>query len=125
MTAFHADLAVIQLGGNDRDITVEGFQKPYEAIIRAIRAGNPQALILCLGNWAPPRGGLRQAGMIQAVCQAEHAQYVSTAAADIELTLGVSLNTAIQTMGATGIRRTMRCGPMQTCSGMRWNRPRR
>jgi len=80
MTDFHADLAVVHMGENDRDVTVAGFQKPYEAIIRAIRAGNPRVHILCTSAGGPPGSSLEKVALIQATCRNEHTQFVSLAA---------------------------------------------
>ena len=81
--AFAPDLAIIQMGENDNtDVTVEGFQKPYEQILEAIRAGNPKAKILCLGVWGPPSGNAHKDGMIQDACKKFDATFVSLQAAN-------------------------------------------
>jgi len=72
ITAFHADLALVQLGENDnKDVTVEGFQQPYEKLLAAIRAGNPNARILCSGVWGMKWPGVDNPKdtMIRAACQ--------------------------------------------------------
>ena len=81
ISAFKADLALIQLGENDKkDITVDGFQKPYEALMAAIRAGNPGAVILCSGVWGIwPGGDQTKNNLIRAACQKYGAAYADPA----------------------------------------------
>ena len=83
ISAFKADLALIQLGENDKeDITVEGFQKPYEALMAAIRAGNPRAVILCAGVWGIwPGGDQTKNNLIRAACQKYGATFADLGAA--------------------------------------------
>jgi lysophospholipase L1-like esterase len=83
ISAFKADLALIQLGENDKkDITVEGFQKPYEALIAAIRAGNPRAVILCAGVWGIwPTGDQTKNTLIRAACKKYEAAFADLGAA--------------------------------------------
>jgi lysophospholipase L1-like esterase len=70
ITAYHADLALVQLGENDRVATVEAFQQPYEQLLAAIRAGNPNVRILCVGVWGIwPTGDHTKDNMIRAACQ--------------------------------------------------------
>jgi lysophospholipase L1-like esterase len=71
ISAFHADLAIVQLGENDhQNVTVEGFQQPYEKLLAAIRAGNPNARILCAGVWGLwPTGDQTKNVMVRAACQ--------------------------------------------------------
>lgn len=80
---FSADLAIVQMGENDSEnITVEGFQKPYEQILEAIRAGNPKARIFCFGVWAPPNGSATKDEMIQEACKKLNATFVSLSEAN-------------------------------------------
>jgi lysophospholipase L1-like esterase len=83
IAAFHADLALIQLGENDaKNVTVEGFQKPYEKLLTAIRAGNPNARILCVGVWGIwPTGDQTKDVMIRAACAKYGATYADLGAA--------------------------------------------
>ena len=83
ISAFKADLALIQLGENDKkDITVDGFQKPYEALIAAIRAGNPRAVILCAGVWGIwPGEDQTKNNLIRAACKKYEAAFADLGAA--------------------------------------------
>jgi len=83
ISAFKADLALIQLGENDKkDITVEGFQKPYEALLAAIRAGNPRAVILCSGVWGIwPGGDQTKNNLIRAACKKYEAVFADLGSA--------------------------------------------
>ncbi|XHR31166.1 MAG: SGNH/GDSL hydrolase family protein [Chthoniobacteraceae bacterium] len=75
--AFGADLAIIQMGENDNaDVSVEGFQKPYEQILQAVRQANPKARVLCFGVWSPPNGNAKKDAMIQAACQKYGTEFV-------------------------------------------------
>jgi hypothetical protein len=79
LTAFHADLALIQLGENDnKDVTAEGFQQPYEKLLAAIQAGNPSCHILCAGVWGtwPNAGDHTKDTFIRAACQKYGATFV-------------------------------------------------
>jgi hypothetical protein len=71
ITAYHADLALVQLGENDHNnITVEGFQQPYEKLLAAVQAGNPKVRILCVGVWGLwPTGDQTKNQLIRAACQ--------------------------------------------------------
>ena len=83
LTDFKADLAIVQMGENDvENVTMEGFQKPYEAIIQAIREGNPQAKIICVGVWSPPKGNPTKDRFIQAACQAYGATFADLSLAN-------------------------------------------
>jgi len=83
ITAFKADLALVQLGENDnKDVTVEGFQQPYETLLAAIRAGNPNVRILCAGVWGVwPTGDQTKNTMIRAACQKYGATFADLGAA--------------------------------------------
>jgi lysophospholipase L1-like esterase len=83
ITAFHADLALVQLGENDnKDVTAEGFQQPYEKLLAAIRAGNPSARILCIGVWGIwPTGDQTKNIMVRAACQKYGATFADLGAA--------------------------------------------
>lgn len=73
--AFAADMAVIQMGENDNtDVTVDGFQKPYERIIESIRAGNPNARVFCFAVFG---GSAQKDAMIQDACKRFNATFVS------------------------------------------------
>ena len=83
LTDFKADLAIVQLGENDAEnVTVEGFQKPYEELLQAIRAGNPDAKIICMGVWSPPRGNPTKDKFIKAACEAYGATFADMRAAN-------------------------------------------
>ena len=80
--AFKADLALVQLGENDKDVTVEAFQQPYEKLLAAVRAGNPKARILCAGVWGIwPNGDQTKNKMIRAVCKKYGASFADLGAA--------------------------------------------
>jgi hypothetical protein len=76
MTDFHADLAVIQMGENDHDMTDTGFKQPYEQLITSIRLGNPNCKILCLGTWGPPSGDVEADALIRKACDDCNARFV-------------------------------------------------
>lgn len=78
LTAFAADLAVVQLGENDNeDVTYRGFEEPYERIVRGILAGNPRSRVYCFSVWAPPSGSPGKDQMIRAVCKRTGATFVN------------------------------------------------
>jgi len=79
-TKFGADLAVVQLGENDKEKTGSAFQQPYEKIIQAIKEGNPKARILCLGVWTSPDGNAVKDAMIREACQKFGATFVDMTA---------------------------------------------
>ncbi len=76
MTAFGADLAIVQMGENDHDASEASFEKPYEEILDAIRRGNPSVTLLCLGVWSPPNGTVDKDEFVQAACRHAGALFV-------------------------------------------------
>jgi lysophospholipase L1-like esterase len=87
ISAYQADLALIQLGENDHQaLTLESFQQPYEQLIAAIQAGNPKARILCAGVWGvyPKGSDLTKDNMIRAACQKCGATYADLGAAFVD-----------------------------------------
>lgn len=83
--AFGADLAIVQMGENDnKDVNEAGFQHPYEAILEAIKAGNPKARILCAAVWTPPNGSPSKDEMIRKACEKFGAVFVDLGAANAE-----------------------------------------
>ncbi|MBI4978135.1 MAG: hypothetical protein HZC28_11670 [Spirochaetes bacterium] len=72
-SAAGADLAVIQLGENDRDATEAGFEKPYEKLITALKQMNPSIRIYCCSAW---RSGAAKDTMIKNVCTRMGVVYV-------------------------------------------------
>jgi lysophospholipase L1-like esterase len=82
ITAYKADLALIQLGENDRDITATGFQQPYEKLLAAVKAGNPNVRILCVGVWGVwPSGDHTKDTVIRDACLKYGATYADLGAA--------------------------------------------
>lgn len=77
ITAHAADLVIVQLGENDRDATEAGFEKPYEDLVAAVKAANPNVRVYCCGTW---RCGTEKDAMIKAVCQRQGVVYVDIAA---------------------------------------------
>ncbi len=83
--AFDADVAVVQMGENDNtDVSEAGFQRPYEKILEAIKAGNPQARIFCFGVWSPNGADLSKDAMIQAAGEKVGAVFVDLNAVNDE-----------------------------------------
>ena len=76
MINFHPDLAVVQMGENDHDLTDERFEQLYSRVLQAIVAGNPGVKILCLGVWGPPKGSSNKDKMIRQACQENKAIFV-------------------------------------------------
>jgi len=82
VTAFGADLAIVQMGENDNvNISVDGFQVPYERILKAFLAGNPKVRIFCFGVWS---GSSTKDELIQAACRDCGATFVSLNAANAD-----------------------------------------
>jgi lysophospholipase L1-like esterase len=85
ITAYQADLAVIQMGENDHaDVTVTGFQKPYEKLLAAVRAGNPGARVLCAGVWGASPSEVTKDTMIRESCVRYAATFADVSAASID-----------------------------------------
>ncbi len=75
---FGADLLIVQMGENDnKDVSVDGFQKPYEQILEAVRAGNPNVNIFCFSTWGPPTGNAKKDAFIQSACKKYNGTFVS------------------------------------------------
>ncbi|MCX6985351.1 MAG: SGNH/GDSL hydrolase family protein, partial [Lentisphaerae bacterium] len=74
ITAHAADLVIIQLGENDRTVTEEGFEKPYETLIEAAKKANPAVRVYCCSVWAEGAGGKNE--MIQNACLRQGAVFV-------------------------------------------------
>lgn len=68
LSAARADLIIVQMGENDRDPTVTGFEEPYAGVIRVLRQGNPFARIVCTGVWGPPNGSPVKDAFIRSIC---------------------------------------------------------
>lgn len=51
LSTMHADLIIVQMGENDSQVTVAGFQQPYDELVSLLRAANPDAHIICTGAW--------------------------------------------------------------------------
>jgi lysophospholipase L1-like esterase len=82
VTAFQADLALVQLGENDKEPTVAAFQQPYEQLLAGIQAGNPKVRILCVGVWGMyPGGDHTKDNMIKAACEKYGATFADLGAA--------------------------------------------
>lgn len=73
ITAKGGDMAIIQLGENDRTIGFEGFQKPYETIIGELKTMNPKIRIYCFSTW---RCGKQKDTMIKNACIRNGAVFV-------------------------------------------------
>lgn len=81
--AFGADLAIVQMGENDnKEVDEAGFQRPYEEILEAIKAGNPKARILCAGVWTPPYGSAAKDALIRKACEKTGAVFVDLGSAN-------------------------------------------
>lgn len=80
--AVGADLAVIQLGENDKDVSVAGYKAPYEAIIQGLKAGNPNVRIFCFGVWGQANANGPKDMPIRELCKQYGATYVSLEAAN-------------------------------------------
>ncbi|MFH0922240.1 MAG: GDSL-type esterase/lipase family protein [Fibrobacterota bacterium] len=80
LVAVGADLVIIQLGENDRTLTQEGFENPYDSLVSALKAAAPDVRIYCASSWKQTG----QDAMIRAVCSRRGAVFVdiSAAAAD-------------------------------------------
>ncbi|HEY8966603.1 MAG TPA: SGNH/GDSL hydrolase family protein, partial [Candidatus Methylacidiphilales bacterium] len=82
---WRADLAIVQLGENDnKDVTEEGFEKPYGQILEALRNGNPSGTIVCVGVWSPPNGNAMKDAMIKAECRKYGALFADLKAANAD-----------------------------------------
>lgn len=68
-----ADLVVIQLGENDKDVSEAGFEKPYEALILAVKKSMPGARVFCLGVW---KGSAEKDDMVQTVSRRQGCVFV-------------------------------------------------
>ena len=77
-----ANLIVLQLGENDREVTVAGFQEPYDELIKTVRQANPAARIICLGTWAPPSGSPVKDNFIRDLCARNHLSFADTTEAN-------------------------------------------
>ncbi len=84
--AVGADLAVIQLGENDKDTSEAAYKAPYESIIQALKAGNPNVRIFCFGVWGQPNANGPKDIPIRELCQKHGATYVSLVAANRDMT---------------------------------------
>ena len=73
ITAHAADLVVIQLGENDRTVTVKGFQKPYEKLIAALKEANPAARVFCCGCWGK---NPMKSKLVEDACRSQGAVFV-------------------------------------------------
>lgn len=82
--SYGADLAIVQMGENDKEVNEEGFQRPYEEILQAIKEGNPKVRILCTGVWAPPNGSPAKDEMIQKACKKFGAVFVDLGEANAD-----------------------------------------
>ncbi len=82
---FGADLAIIQLGENDNEnVNQVGFQKPYEEVLEAVRKGNKNVRIFCMGVWCPPMGNPKKDELIRAACAKFGATFVDLAAVNAD-----------------------------------------
>ena len=77
-----ADLIVVQLGENDRTVTVDGFQKPYDTLLRLLRQASPGARIICTAVWAPPAGNGLKDRLIRELCQSHGLSFADLSAAN-------------------------------------------
>lgn len=68
----NSDIIIVQLGDNYRNpLTVEKFQVPYAAMLRALK-GNRHPIIICVSNW----DGGTMARMIQRAASMEKVSFV-------------------------------------------------
>ena len=77
ITAHAADLVIIQLGENDRTLTREGFEQPYEKLIGAVKKANPAARVYCCSTWQAEE---QRDDMIRNACLRQGAIFVNIAA---------------------------------------------
>lgn len=64
LAGLRADLIIVQMGENDNQATVEGFQQPYDELISLLRTANPNARFVCTGVWK----STSKTPFIKAVC---------------------------------------------------------
>lgn len=64
LAGLRADLIIVQMGENDTQVTVEGFQQPYDELISLLRTANPTARFVCTGVWK----STTKTPFIKAVC---------------------------------------------------------
>lgn len=84
LSAMKADLIIVQMGENDKDVSPSGFLKPYDDLIALLRAANPSSRILCTGTWSPPGGSPVKDAMIREVCRKYKLPFVDLGAANAE-----------------------------------------
>lgn len=77
ITTHAADLVIIQLGENDRTVTLDGFQKPYEKLIAAVRSANPAARVYCCGCWGK---NPMKSQLVRNACRSQGAVFVDISA---------------------------------------------
>lgn len=70
------DLAVIELGTNDYNVTsIPDFIEAYRAIIAAIQSASPNVKVLCVGTWQPLQYGAPYDRIIKSECEAAGGVY--------------------------------------------------
>jgi hypothetical protein len=70
-----ADLVVIQMGDNlpPAKANKETLRKPYELLIKSLRRGNPDAIILGVSTWG---GGANRDPMMEKACRNQNVPFV-------------------------------------------------
>ncbi|HBE02073.1 MAG: hypothetical protein A2096_14540 [Spirochaetes bacterium GWF1_41_5] len=71
--AHAADFVIIQLGENDRVLTEDGFEKPYERLIASVKQANSSARVYCCGTW---KSVPQKDEIIKSACQRQGAVFV-------------------------------------------------
>jgi predicted esterase len=64
LEGLHADLIIVQMGENDSQATVAGFQEPYDELIEILTTANPGSEFVCTGVWK----SMSKTPFIRAVC---------------------------------------------------------
>jgi acyl-CoA thioesterase I len=73
-----ADLVVVEFGTNDLlQGRAQQFAAGYPALLDAVRARSPDAVLLCAGAWAPASAATSYDDVIRAACEAHTGRYVA------------------------------------------------
>lgn len=84
LSAMKADLIIVQMGENDKDVSPSGFLKPYDDLIALLRTANPASRILCTATWSPPGGSPAKDAMIREVCRKYKLPFADLKAANLD-----------------------------------------
>jgi lysophospholipase L1-like esterase len=73
-----ADLVVVEFGTNDLlQGRAQQFATDYPALLDAVRARSPNAVLLCAGTWAPASAAGPYDDVIRTACEAHAGRYVA------------------------------------------------